>query len=266
MNEGAVNVLIALGILVAVFAVVIAVLSARDKRRLAMLRRIAARFGGTAFGARTFGEPWIELTLAGRKGRLEFDGGGRYSQPWTRVTIDGRGVSPGTLHILKEGFGQMFLKLFGAQDISIGDPAFDRTYVIKATPESLARRLFSPERMRNVIGTVRRLEEFTDPTFDLDLQVITVRVRDYLTTELALVNLIEAAQAFCGFLLQEPQATDIVLAEVQVVSAAACPVCGTPMTQGVVRCESCRTPHHGECWTYMGRCSTYACKGRRLVA
>jgi len=45
-----------------------------------------------------------------------------------------------------------------------------------------------------------------------------------------------------------------------------CPVCATEMTDGVITCEKCRTPHHQECWTYVGQCSTYACKGKRFVA
>lgn len=41
-----------------------------------------------------------------------------------------------------------------------------------------------------------------------------------------------------------------------------CQVCGAAMTAGIVRCPSCRTPHHEECWIYAGRCSTYACGAR----
>lgn len=32
------------------------------------------------------------------------------------------------------------------------------------------------------------------------------------------------------------------------------------MTAAVVGCRACRTPHHAECWSYLGRCSTYACR------
>lgn len=39
-----------------------------------------------------------------------------------------------------------------------------------------------------------------------------------------------------------------------------CPVCGDPMTARVVFCVRCRTPHHAECWAYVGQCSTYGCR------
>lgn len=39
-----------------------------------------------------------------------------------------------------------------------------------------------------------------------------------------------------------------------------CRVCGTGMSRRLVSCARCRTPHHAECWTYVGMCSTYGCR------
>jgi hypothetical protein len=45
-----------------------------------------------------------------------------------------------------------------------------------------------------------------------------------------------------------------------------CQVCGGTLAQGaVVRCRRCATPHHEECWTYTGECSTFACRERGFV-
>ncbi|RPH35887.1 MAG: hypothetical protein EHM91_16690, partial [Planctomycetota bacterium] len=151
-------------------------------------------------------------------------------------------------------------------DLEIGDPAFDKDYVIKATPSALARRVFSPDRRLEGIRIVRRLRSYVEPTFNLDSQSVTVMVRQVLRDETELMTLINAARDFAAFLLPPPAAIGIVLEEVRVSGAAACPVCGTSMSRGFVRCESCRTPHHHECWSYMGRCSTYACRGSRYVA
>jgi len=43
-----------------------------------------------------------------------------------------------------------------------------------------------------------------------------------------------------------------------------CQVCGAPMRPGdeVVECERCSTPHHRDCWEYLGHCSTYSCATR----
>jgi hypothetical protein len=39
-----------------------------------------------------------------------------------------------------------------------------------------------------------------------------------------------------------------------------CKVCAEAIDQGpVIFCASCRTPHHRECWEYIGACSIYGC-------
>jgi len=44
-----------------------------------------------------------------------------------------------------------------------------------------------------------------------------------------------------------------------------CQVCGERMETRVVFCARCRTPHHEECWSYVGQCSTYACREIRFT-
>lgn len=38
-----------------------------------------------------------------------------------------------------------------------------------------------------------------------------------------------------------------------------CGVCGSSMSEDIVYCDRCGTPHHRRCWEYNGRCATYAC-------
>ena len=51
------------------------------------------------------------------------------------------------------------------------------------------------------------------------------------------------------------------------VDAAAgdCQVCSEKMESRVVFCGKCRTPHHEECWSYVGQCSTYGCREIRFT-
>jgi hypothetical protein len=44
-----------------------------------------------------------------------------------------------------------------------------------------------------------------------------------------------------------------------------CQVCGEKMESRVVYCAKCRTPHHEECWSYVGQCSTYGCREIRFT-
>jgi len=42
-----------------------------------------------------------------------------------------------------------------------------------------------------------------------------------------------------------------------------CKVCGEPISGGeVVVCAACNTPHHRDCWDYVGACSIYGCNGK----
>jgi hypothetical protein len=174
--------------------------------------------------------------------------------------------SPGTLHILRDGFGQSFLRMFGAQDISIGDREFDAAYVVKANPESLAARLFRPEQRARAIAAVRRLSPFENPTIEVTRQLLRIRVREEVKRDAGVLALLKTAEEFMSFLRQEVPSSGVELGEVKAMRRPVCLVCGTGMDDVVVRCELCKTPHHAECWTYVGQCSTYACNGKRWGA
>jgi ribosomal protein L40E len=57
----------------------------------------------------------------------------------------------------------------------------------------------------------------------------------------------------------------IEILEVRSDNSAVCRVCGTEILSDGVMCRRCHTPHHHECWQYVGRCSTYACGERRYT-
>jgi hypothetical protein len=50
------------------------------------------------------------------------------------------------------------------------------------------------------------------------------------------------------------------------IGEATCRVCGEAVTEPVVICTRCKTPHHLDCWQYSQGCSVYACGGKEYVA
>ena len=50
--------------------------------------------------------------------------------------------------------------------------------------------------------------------------------------------------------------------ELLAVEEARCAVCSAPLEKRPRRCDRCRTPHHRECWTYLGGCAIYGCESR----
>lgn len=58
------------------------------------------------------------------------------------------------------------------------------------------------------------------------------------------------------------QSRDITFLEqqaAQVLEQPVCRVCGEVIREGLVFCRRCKTPHHRDCWLYVGRCSVFAC-------
>lgn len=243
-------------ILVLAGAGILIVVFSRDHAMRATLEAVARKVGGTV----PSGSADLEFAIADRKARLELYEGSKNGWPFSRVVVDVKDA-PGTLHVLEVGLGQAFLKLFGAQDLRVGDAAFDEEYVVKATPATLVPQVFCPERRSDLIRTIRRLKGYLDPTFDLNRGVVTVTVREHLDEDASLLTLIQTASEFVGFV--DPRSPEIQLGELILPPGGSCPVCGTGLGMPAVNCTSCGTPHHPECWQYMGRCSTYACTGVR---
>ena len=42
-------------------------------------------------------------------------------------------------------------------------------------------------------------------------------------------------------------------------SRANCPVCGSQLEGEITSCHDCQTPHHKECWDYVGHCAIFGC-------
>jgi len=157
-----------------------------------------------------------------------------------------------------------------ANDVRVGDDAFDARYVVKANDEKFAREyLDGPSRqavedLRKLLGNDRvlvsmnpsrlmiRKESVIDAPETLEaLASLAGRLHDRLATCWQRVNGIE--------ILDEPEAPaeggDVV-----------CQICGSKIApEAKVVCRRCSTPHHEDCWEFNGRCSTYACGEKKFA-
>jgi len=231
-----------------------------------MMRRLAALVGGkyTPSGGWWLGT--LEWTVRGREAALR-----RFDEPsgfttGTRVVVDMRGHSPGTLKIVPAGAASKLRLMYSRQDLDVGDAAFDRDFIVRANPPSLAASVFSPERRARVVASVRKLSRRGTGFIDLRKQALEVGVTETLTGWHELLGLVESANEFVHYILDVEPSAGILWIEDKPSGGGQCQVCGTGMREGVVHCASCKTPHHEECWKYMGECSTFACKETRYVA
>lgn len=204
----------------------------------------------------------LEYKVRGRRAELSQERGDHSS---ASVMISVEGVSPGTFSIHRQvATPDLLDRIFAGQDLTIGDAKFDREFVIKARPESLASRIFAPERRAAVIETVRRLGGFSSPWIHLSREALEISVR-YEHNPDQLLELAAIAEEFLEHLLNLKPGDGIHWDNVRIEAGGICSVCGTEMTLQLVRCRKCKTPHHRDCWVYAGKCSTFACGERRSV-
>jgi len=228
---------------------------------------IAARLRGQVASAGWLGGASVRFTLHERAALFEFSQVQLPGDQWTRntkvateISVDLTGCSPGALKIAQVGFASVLPRIFGKSAIPTGDRLFDSLYGVRASPESIVERIFSPERKDHVIASVRRIGTYVDPLIDVSWNRLLVQVAERLESERSLLNLVETASDFTGYILNTPTAEEIVWGRAGLDPGGKCPVCGAPLGTSVVLSSSCRTPHHEECWLYLGKCSTFACR------
>lgn len=224
---------------------------------------IAGRLRGSVVPARWPQPPRVHFPTQGCSATLEYSSSDSF-EGVTRVTVDLKGLSPGTLMIFPDGLGSFIPKLFGAQDLRVGDSEFDDRYVVQANPEWLVRRLFRADRRGEMIRSVRRLDGLDDATIHLTRETLTVRAKGYLGREAELLALAMTALDFTRFILELDPLTQVTWGETE-SQGGECRICGSALENRVVQCSKCQTLHHLDCWKYNGRCSIYACGETRYT-
>ncbi|HLL21058.1 MAG TPA: hypothetical protein VK427_02955, partial [Kofleriaceae bacterium] len=106
-----------------------------DGRGRVRWRAMAAELGGVLHApGRRQADDWIEVFVADVRvwvdSYVERPGNMRHEYTRVRARV-ARGPAP-RLHIRRQHFLHAIAKVFGAQDIVVGDPAFDAKYVVKS--------------------------------------------------------------------------------------------------------------------------------------
>lgn len=231
--------------------------STKRKELEATFYGIAGRLQGKVLPPSWPQPPRMYFPAEGRSAILEYCSSDSY-EGMTRVTVDLKDHSPGMLMIFQDSIRSLIPKLFGAQDISVGDPEFDRRYMLQASPESVVHRLFRPDHRAQVMESVLRIGALPDATIHLTRECLTVRARGYLRQDAELWALARTAKDFTRFILELAPPVEIAWVESS-NQGGECRICGTPMGDRIVLCSRCQTPHHLDCWRYNGRCSIFAC-------
>lgn len=82
---------------------------------------------------------------------------GKYSTETTRIVVPIISIDGFRFEIYREGFIRKIEKLFGAQDIKIGYPDFDKTFIIKSNNEFKIKTLLRNKEIRELIESQKEV-------------------------------------------------------------------------------------------------------------
>jgi Prokaryotic RING finger family 1 len=163
----------------------------------------------------------------------------------------------------------------GTRPVRVGDADFDRAFYVQANDPEMARdfltapvrwavgnlqRLGPPGGMLVSINPERMLVQ-VDRNLGLSPDALAAGVREALTIHDGLKN---------GVASRMSEGVAIVAAgpaSAEDAGPSMCKVCGDPIGDAPkVQCATCRTPHHRDCWEFVGGCSIFGCKGKTIIS
>jgi hypothetical protein len=155
--------------------------------------------------------------------------------------------------------------------VMTGDREFDSGYVVRANDVEMSRDFLNPT-IRSTVEGLHQLVHRGGMLVSINPERMLVQVDRNLGTngeylawvvEQALMlhdSLIDAVTRRMG---EGVAIVDDAESWQEDQGAPTCKVCGEPIDESeIVVCASCNTPHHRDCWEYIGACSIYGCNGK----
>lgn len=162
----------------------------------------------------------------------------------------------------------------GTRHVRVGDPEFDRGFNVQANDADMTRAFLSSD----VRDALLRLQTFAPPSgmlVSINPERLLVQVdRNLARFNEELLNAVQAALIVhdglqTGVASRLGQGIEILAAgpaQPDDAGPPVCKVCGDPIVNPEVLCVICRSPHHRDCWDFVGSCSIYGCTGKQCVS
>jgi hypothetical protein len=149
------------------------------------------------------------------------------------------------------------VRVLGAEDISVGDEAFDRRFRVTGDSVEKAREVLAPA----VRQALMRLQAY-EPSLELEGGDLHLTVPHYLPYQPG------GVAAFLAAGRQIVASLEATVRERHLPtgpSVVPCVVCGRDAYIRTVRCETCGARQHRDCWNATGHCGVAECGGRQFV-
>lgn len=162
----------------------------------------------------------------------------------------------------------------GTRPVKLGIPFLDREFNVRTNDPGMAREFLNPKvqaAISDLMGMAHPGGMLVSITPERQLVQVDRNLGlhvDWLDRAVSNALILHDSLSI-GVCMQITAGIDIMEAQTPVaadVGPPICKVCGEPIIVGpVLVCSSCQTPHHRECWQYVGTCSIYGCSGKTAV-
>lgn len=230
------------------------------------LEQVARQLEGIVvwLGDWLFHLPQVRFHHHGLPAEIRFSKRGENSH-YTHVQIDWSGPAL-RCEIFPEDFLAGLRKLMGMRDIVVGSPPFDQAFLITGDDEPGIKALLGPA-VREAVFELARI------TSGIHIRIgsrsLTVTTRGLISDPPRLLELVHYCCRLCDAVIaglgEGIEFVEGGQVQPRPLAQSRCMVCGEALAADVVFCKSCKTPHHRECWSYSGGCSTYGCGGRKYA-
>jgi hypothetical protein len=238
-------------------------------------RQVAARFGGKYEHRGLSDPPTVSFRHSGAHVRVGLAPNvpGQPVVPRTRVVARFAKGLPLRLELAPASRPSPIQPPKGTRVVCIGDAEFDRAYIIRANDPDITRDFLSPS-VRWAIENLRRLAPPGGMLISVNPERMLVQVdRNMGPQPEPLCGTVSFA---LGILDQLVLSVQVRLAQgISIVAAGPassddagpplCKVCGETITAKHVVCTTCRTPHHRDCWVFVGGCSIFGCNSKNCM-
>jgi hypothetical protein len=239
-------------------------------------RQLAARYQGKYESRGLSDPPTVSFSFNGSQVRVGLAPQipGQATGPRTRVVARFRQGLPFRLELAPISRPAPAQAPKGTRVVRVADQEFDRGYVVQANDPEMARAFLSPQ-VRWAIGNLARLGPPGGMLLSINPERMLVQVDrnlglmpDALTQAVreALVVHDGLQQGVAARLNQGISIVSAGPATADDAGPPVCKVCGEAIVTPPVYCATCRTPHHRDCWEFVGVCSIYGCNGKQIVA
>jgi hypothetical protein len=249
-------------------------------------RQLAARFGGRYESRGFYEPPTVSFLHRGAQVRVGLAPHveGQASLPRTRVVVRfPRGI-PFRLELAPAARPSPPQPPKGTRFVTLGIPRFDQDFVVQANDAEMACDFLSTDVIRSLL-TLQSMVHPGGMLVSINPERLLVQIDRNLG--LHAESLIAAVSQ--ALLIQDGLQAGVarrLSAGIEIVSREdsgtgsgdrgetldsdvgppICKVCGEAIeSTEILVCASCYTPHHQDCWQYVGACSIYGCNGKQTL-